>query len=299
MGVSFSEQVLEPLRQASTIGLFECAGCGFRFCDPALAGNEHFYSELQSQSNHYYPVLAPEFRRTLQFARQRQLSRVMDIGCGAGAFLDAAVQAGLQACGLELNPQAAAVCRSKGHEVHSCLMSDFASRATEERFDLVTAFQVLEHVPDPLQFIAQAARLLKPFGYLAIAVPNERGVHAICSLDPHLWPPHHISRWRIQDLQGLAKKCHLEVISAGGDILHGAEFMHFFTLHNQLARALGRKPYFVNSHFARLLSFVYRKTGSKTDVFEIELGDILNKGQLATNLMLRPGDVITIPERLF
>ncbi len=44
---------------------------------------------------------------------------------------------------------------------------------------------------------------------------------------------------------------------------------------------------------------LYRKTGNKTDVFEIQLGDILNKGQLATNLMLRPGDVITIPERLF
>jgi polysaccharide export outer membrane protein len=44
---------------------------------------------------------------------------------------------------------------------------------------------------------------------------------------------------------------------------------------------------------------LYRKAGSKTDVFEIELGDILNKGQLATNLMLRPGDVITVPERLF
>jgi hypothetical protein len=35
------------------------------------------------------------------------------------------------------------------------------------------------------------------------------------------------------------------------------------------------------------------------DVFEVELGNILNKGQLQTNLPLRPGDVITVPERLF
>jgi polysaccharide export outer membrane protein len=34
-------------------------------------------------------------------------------------------------------------------------------------------------------------------------------------------------------------------------------------------------------------------------VFDIELGDILNKGRLETNLFLRPGDVITVPERLF
>lgn len=44
---------------------------------------------------------------------------------------------------------------------------------------------------------------------------------------------------------------------------------------------------------------LYRKVGTKTEVFEIELGDILNKGQLATNLPVKPGDVITVPERLF
>ena len=44
---------------------------------------------------------------------------------------------------------------------------------------------------------------------------------------------------------------------------------------------------------------LYRKGKDKTEVFEIELGDILNKGRLETNLFLRPGDVITVPERLF
>src|SRR5882672_3692627 len=44
---------------------------------------------------------------------------------------------------------------------------------------------------------------------------------------------------------------------------------------------------------------LYRKFKDKTEVFEIELGDILNKGRLETNLFLRPGDVITVPERLF
>jgi polysaccharide export outer membrane protein len=44
---------------------------------------------------------------------------------------------------------------------------------------------------------------------------------------------------------------------------------------------------------------VYRKTKGKTEVFDIELGDILNKGRLETNLMLKPGDVVTVPERMF
>jgi len=44
---------------------------------------------------------------------------------------------------------------------------------------------------------------------------------------------------------------------------------------------------------------LYRKVKGKTQAFEIELGAILKKGELDTNLLLRPGDVITVPERLF
>jgi len=46
-------------------------------------------------------------------------------------------------------------------------------------------------------------------------------------------------------------------------------------------------------------SRLFRKTKQKTEVFQIELGDILRKGRLETNLLLAPGDVITVPERLF
>lgn len=44
---------------------------------------------------------------------------------------------------------------------------------------------------------------------------------------------------------------------------------------------------------------LYRQSKDKTSVFDIELGGILNKGQMETNLGLRPGDVVTVPERLF
>lgn len=44
---------------------------------------------------------------------------------------------------------------------------------------------------------------------------------------------------------------------------------------------------------------LYRRTKDKTEIIYIELGNILNKGRLETNLYLRPGDVITVPERLF
>lgn len=44
---------------------------------------------------------------------------------------------------------------------------------------------------------------------------------------------------------------------------------------------------------------LYRKTKTKTDVLDIDLADILTKGKLESNFELKPGDVVTIPERLF
>ena len=44
---------------------------------------------------------------------------------------------------------------------------------------------------------------------------------------------------------------------------------------------------------------LYRKVKDKTAVFEVDLGDILKKGRLETNYPLKPGDVVTVPERLF
>ena len=44
---------------------------------------------------------------------------------------------------------------------------------------------------------------------------------------------------------------------------------------------------------------LYRKIENRTEILNIDLGDILNKGKLETNVMLIPGDIVTIPERLF
>ena len=44
---------------------------------------------------------------------------------------------------------------------------------------------------------------------------------------------------------------------------------------------------------------LYRKEGNKTRAYRVKLGDILNRGKLKTNIDIKPGDVITIPERLF
>lgn len=55
----------------------------------------------------------------------------------------------------------------------------------------------------------------------------------------------------------------------------------------------------VNEFASENSTKLYRSQNGKTAVYDIKLGNILNKGELSTNIYLKPGDVITVPERLF
>jgi len=55
----------------------------------------------------------------------------------------------------------------------------------------------------------------------------------------------------------------------------------------------------VNEFASENSTKLYRKQNGNTVVYDIKLGNILNKGELSTNLYLKPGDVITVPERFF
>lgn len=55
----------------------------------------------------------------------------------------------------------------------------------------------------------------------------------------------------------------------------------------------------INEFAAPSQAKLYRKVGAETKIYPVDLGGILNEGKLTTNYELRPGDIITVPERLF
>ena len=74
----------------------------------------------------------------------------------------------------------------------------------DRRFDVVCAFQVLEHVADPLAFIAEAKARLNPGGLLFIGVPNRESYVGRLRDFPLDMPPHHVMRWSRRALAALA-----------------------------------------------------------------------------------------------
>jgi len=261
IGHVFPQEAFVGIGENSTIVLWRCAACGFEFFDPALAGNSRFYQCLESTA--YYSSSRPEFHRTTQFAINHGLANVLDVGCGTGDFLDLARTAGLQTFGLELNPTAAGKARAKGHEIFDRLLPEVPEDARPGGFDLITLFQVLEHVPDPVGILKQAATCLKPGGYVSIAVPSKSGLYRFMPWDPGQWPPHHVSHWGLRDFRTLASQTNLRLMGSGGDLLIGAGMARQIHLHHRLAFALGKRRDNQPRAWPDILSWIYRKTGMK------------------------------------
>jgi 2-polyprenyl-3-methyl-5-hydroxy-6-metoxy-1,4-benzoquinol methylase len=118
--------------------------------------------------------------------------RLLDIGCGNGAFLARAADMGWQAQGCEIDPKAVAACRSVGIDV---LEGDaFHPSLAKRSFDVITMSHVIEHVHDQRALLQRAYDLLRPGGRLWLALPNPRsiGLHVSGSAWHALHPPYHL-----------------------------------------------------------------------------------------------------------
>ena len=260
-GTDFPPKALGKVDEVTETILWQCSRCGFQFFDPTLAGDGSFYELLDSSE--YYCSTRPEFQRTTQFAVKHKIETVLDVGCGSGDFLDQARHAGLRTFGLELSPSAAAKARAKGHRIFDKLLHQLPADTCPGGFDLITLFQVLEHVPDPVGTLKHASAHLKPGGYLSIAVPSRSGIYRLMQWDPTQWPPHHISRWRLHDLKTLAERTNLRLAKYGGDILLGSSIRQAMLVSQRTSAALGKQSPANTGKLPGLISWIYRKSGLK------------------------------------
>jgi SAM-dependent methyltransferase len=104
---------------------------------------------------------------------------VLDVGCATGNFLAGMRELGWETIGVEPSPHAASYAREvQGLDVHQGTLADAALPA--EHVDVVTMWHVLEHVYDPKASLAEAARVLRPGGWIVITVPHLESWEARC-----------------------------------------------------------------------------------------------------------------------
>ena len=196
----------------------------FRGCTP---GDGSFYEQL-SEFPYSYMEEKWEFSEALKMlpSGRRDVS-ILEVGCGHGAFLDQAREAGFtQLVGLELNESAAAACRRNGHRVRCCSTSELAQDG--QRFDFVFAFQVLEHTEDPKSFLRELTLLTSADGQLVVSTPNKEAFPKRYRWDLLDLPPHHMSRWDRASYRTITARLGLELVSLRYEPL-ARYHHHFFT----------------------------------------------------------------------
>jgi 2-polyprenyl-3-methyl-5-hydroxy-6-metoxy-1,4-benzoquinol methylase len=128
-------------------------------------------SPIGSVLGRMVPAAMTEVDAELRFLpRPRPGARVLDVGCGNGAFLERARQAGWQASGVDIDPVVVAQAKAKGLDV---LEGGIEQRADGVgSYDAVTMSHVIEHVHRPVETLRLANDLLVGGGLLWIETPN-------------------------------------------------------------------------------------------------------------------------------
>lgn len=126
---------------------------------------------------------------------------LLDIGCGTGDFLLTCKNNGWNVVGIEPNKNAKNIAETK---LTSPIYTDI-DNVLSKRFDVITLWHVLEHLPNLEEYISKLKQLLKPSGILIVAVPNFKSYDALYykqfwaafDVPRHLW---HFSKKSIQEL---------------------------------------------------------------------------------------------------
>jgi len=101
----------------------------------------------------------------------RPPAAILDVGCAFGYFLEVASSHGWRPEGVEVSSFAAKeAARSAGATIHTGTLS--SAHLPGSSYDVATMWDVLEHTFDPTAELAEVNRVLKPYGYLFMTVPN-------------------------------------------------------------------------------------------------------------------------------
>jgi len=213
--------------------IIECTPCGFKHIDPLLSEEEltkfyekDFYSKEKpdyfkdtqedlawwmATYNNYYSLLE----------KHTKGRKILDVGSGPGHFLLCGKKRGWDVIGFE--PSVEAWKYSKGRKLQ--VVNNFFNYETAKQygpFDVIHASMVLEHVPDPISFVEDMKKLLKPNGVVAIFCPNDYNplqeiLQKKLKFKPW-WvvPTHHLNYFDVFSMKKLLTKTGLDVVESIG-----------------------------------------------------------------------------------
>jgi 2-polyprenyl-3-methyl-5-hydroxy-6-metoxy-1,4-benzoquinol methylase len=164
----------------------KCASCGLVQVVP-MPEKEQVDALYEEDLEHFTPYIDQivvhhrYFRQKIsEIAHTMGLSnlfgiRFLDIGCAMGVLLEEAKQKGMKVVGVDISNDAVSYCRSRRLKAYNGTIMSLRKTIRPRSFDVVTAFQVIEHERDPLNMMKRIQLILKKNGVVVLATPNYGG----------------------------------------------------------------------------------------------------------------------------
>lgn len=135
-----------------------------------------FFSEYEMEKDSYLHYFTDKLEDIQKYSNGKNL---LDVGCSTGIFLKEAKNWGYKGIGYEYSKRAVEICHKKRLNVFYRNVENL--KIIKNRYNVITAFQILEHLINPEKFINFAYNALKENGLLVLTTPNVNGLVSILS----------------------------------------------------------------------------------------------------------------------
>ena len=226
---------------------YDCDACSTRFISPNKVGKE-LYEFIFSETDIYLSHLefALKVRKfddpswallglghpyygVLEFLRGKKDLDILDVGCSYGSLCYVMSLMGNKTIGIDISRRAIQFAKGIfGDAFYEISIEDMIKNNPNLKFGLITAVEVIEHLPNPMEFIQQCLSLLKPNGSLLITTPNKDYQHYSKDRkereerENKIWffddPPVHLAIYGEDSMKYIAKEnnCKVEFITCPG-----------------------------------------------------------------------------------
>src|SRR3989344_2826392 len=211
--VSCNAKALKILRKHENYKLYECRSCAMQFWQPfKQLGHSHYESIKKYAERNMDPLSHPLYPSQKLFLKTlpRRGGRLLDIGCGTGRFLAEAKKCGYNVAGFDFDENAIKMARNF-FGLENAFVSDvsaFLSKSVGQKFDVITMFEILEHL-DNYTRVDSISNFLADDGLFILSMPWRESWKVFLEQD---LPPNHLSKWNEKSIKNFLGNRGLEVI---------------------------------------------------------------------------------------
>ena len=207
--------------------IVKCNNCNLMFADPLPSESEieYFYNNIESDKEGIVRNLKQRNSRERRNGRKLKLlekiqgskGTMLDVGCGLGLFVKNASDMGWVVQGIDVNKDLIKYGKDT-FNINLCCTTLKKAEFPNGHFDVITTYNLLDHLREPLLFLREIERVLKPGGIIDINVHDAGGWKA--KKDAQNWgaycPPGHLYFYSYKTLGALLNKAGLRFLMVPG-----------------------------------------------------------------------------------